>query len=429
MAHLHIGFLILCHLFLWGRANAWSLGDRCQACSSITRAFGEGLKRTRGSNFGGGNTAWEERKLGKFATSETRLVDIMEKLCSDASKAKLCHQLVEEQEDFVETWWQGLGHQIEREALEDVPADAPTQLYLQLCVEKLQACCPMSHFGPACSPCPLDCSGGRGSCHGNGSRSGDGHCVCRTGYTGKQCENCSPEGFFRTEEGDCEACSAACARCSGKGPHKCESCAKGYEQRAGRCVDIDECAVAGTCVAEREFCENTEGSFHCRPCSPACRGCSGAGPDKCRQCATGHQLNVSGACADVNECSADSQLCRGPHQVCRNTVGSFRCDCKPGFRFERGTCVPVPPQSVPKRQSGKSANAEAKKKKNKKRIWTKRFTREFLKFLGAVGLLGLGSFLLKGRVLPVLGMAAGCGAFLYSESLRLDNAFMRKKVL
>ena len=33
------------------------------------------------SNFGGGNTKWEEKKLGKWATSETRLLEVIENAC------------------------------------------------------------------------------------------------------------------------------------------------------------------------------------------------------------------------------------------------------------------------------------------------------------------------------------------------------------
>jgi hypothetical protein len=45
------------------------------------RLIFQGLKRTENQHFAGGNTDWEERKLGKFASSETRLVEIMEYLC------------------------------------------------------------------------------------------------------------------------------------------------------------------------------------------------------------------------------------------------------------------------------------------------------------------------------------------------------------
>lgn len=41
------------------------------------------MERTARNHFGGGDTAWEEEKLGSYATSEVRLVEIQEHLCED----------------------------------------------------------------------------------------------------------------------------------------------------------------------------------------------------------------------------------------------------------------------------------------------------------------------------------------------------------
>lgn len=43
----------------------------------------QGMERTERSHFGGGDTAWEEEKLGSYATSEVRFVEIQEHLCED----------------------------------------------------------------------------------------------------------------------------------------------------------------------------------------------------------------------------------------------------------------------------------------------------------------------------------------------------------
>ncbi|GFO44471.1 hypothetical protein PoB_007097600 [Plakobranchus ocellatus] len=66
----------------------------------------EGLESTAKSNYGGGNTKWEEKSLGSYATSEVRLVEIIEKLCDDASKE--CHSLLEEHEEIVERFWMNM---------------------------------------------------------------------------------------------------------------------------------------------------------------------------------------------------------------------------------------------------------------------------------------------------------------------------------
>ena len=43
-------------------------------CSKYKLTFLQG-------NFGGGNTKWEEKKLGKWSTSETRMLEVMENAC------------------------------------------------------------------------------------------------------------------------------------------------------------------------------------------------------------------------------------------------------------------------------------------------------------------------------------------------------------
>lgn len=49
----------------------------------------QGMKETEKANFGGGNTAWEEASIGKFATSETRLVEVLEYTCRTAGGKKV----------------------------------------------------------------------------------------------------------------------------------------------------------------------------------------------------------------------------------------------------------------------------------------------------------------------------------------------------
>ncbi|CAF0816837.1 unnamed protein product [Rotaria sordida] len=54
----------------------------CVTCKTISDKFVEGYRKTAKSNFGGGNTDWEEKKLKGYAKSETRLIEIMEDACS-----------------------------------------------------------------------------------------------------------------------------------------------------------------------------------------------------------------------------------------------------------------------------------------------------------------------------------------------------------
>ena len=53
--------------------NAAEKKTKCGSCESLALGIKHQLERTKKSNFGGGNTRWEEKKLGKWATSETRL--------------------------------------------------------------------------------------------------------------------------------------------------------------------------------------------------------------------------------------------------------------------------------------------------------------------------------------------------------------------
>lgn len=114
-------------------------------------------------------------------------------------------------------------------------------------------------------------------------------------------------------------------------------------------------------------------------CDPACVGCMGSGPARCRKCASGYTLTgskclgnclkrdyvlsiISSACIhyvllgscsdlqvsdemislfflDIDECSDRVLACHGLDEICTNTEGSFRCDCAEGFIHRDGVCV------------------------------------------------------------------------------------------
>ena len=59
-----------------------------------------------------------------------------------------------------------------------------------------------------------------------------------------------------------------------------------------------------------------------------------------------HQNNIyfSPTLLDINECTSNTANCAAD-RVCRNTEGSFSCDCKPGFT-EKDEHVKVRPSSV-----------------------------------------------------------------------------------
>ncbi|KAK0137160.1 Cysteine-rich with EGF-like domain protein 2 [Merluccius polli] len=305
----------------------------CSTCRQVTDNFKKGVERTAKQNFGGGNTAWEERTLSKYETSEIRLTEILEAVCDSSSFE--CNRMVEEHEDLFETWW------FKRQTKNP-------DLHKWFCVESLKVCCPKGAFGPDCNDCVggLDrpCHG-NGACDGDGTRGGDGHCSCNHGYEGEFCLECI-DGYFGKVKNDtfalCTECHASCQSCSGGTNQDCDECKAGWEEdEQDACVDVNECSRddPASC-GEEEYCINNEGSFSCKGCDRVCSGCTGAGPDACRSCSTGYH-DVEGTCTDIDECSEEAALCTAAHQECVNTPGSHLCLCVSGYEERDGECVPT----------------------------------------------------------------------------------------
>ncbi|XP_059832421.1 uncharacterized protein LOC132397669 [Hypanus sabinus] len=78
--------------------------------------------------------------------------------------------------------------------------------------------------------------------------------------------------------------------------------------------DVDECLQDNGGCSQ--LCVNTVGSYHC-------------------DCHPGYTLRPGNrtTCTDVDECLRDNGGCS---QLCVNTVGSYRCDCHPGYTLRPG---------------------------------------------------------------------------------------------
>lgn len=62
--------------------------------------------KTEKGKFEGGDTAWEEEKLGSYKKSEIRLVEIQEGLCKDVDEGQdQCFSLAEMYDSDIEEWW------------------------------------------------------------------------------------------------------------------------------------------------------------------------------------------------------------------------------------------------------------------------------------------------------------------------------------
>lgn len=88
------------------------------------------------------------------------------------------------------------------------------------------------------------------------------------------------------------------------------------------CVDIDECREIQDACSSNEDCVNTMGSYVCN-------------------CKTGFRRdNLTQACVDINECQLQENDCL-PTQRCDNTIGSYTCirflSCGTGYTLNAAT--------------------------------------------------------------------------------------------
>ncbi|XP_064815273.1 adhesion G protein-coupled receptor E2-like isoform X2 [Oncorhynchus masou masou] len=83
-------------------------------------------------------------------------------------------------------------------------------------------------------------------------------------------------------------------------------------------LDLDECQGKLQVCTSNAICINTIGSFNC-------------------QCQPGFRFSAyAGHCEDLDECQETPQVC-GSNTSCLNTFGSYHCQCQPGFRFSNHT--------------------------------------------------------------------------------------------
>ncbi|KAM9558187.1 adhesion G protein-coupled receptor E3-like isoform 1-T1 [Salvelinus alpinus] len=109
------------------------------------------------------------------------------------------------------------------------------------------------------------------------------------------------------------------------------------------CSDTDECVEDPSICGNHSTCFNTLGSYHC-------------------QCHPGFESRITyftsadGGCTDVNECiGAGNKYPCGEIGTCWNLEGSYRCHCPPGFttygnnqsKCQELNCDPFATQSTP----------------------------------------------------------------------------------
>uniref|UniRef100_A0A8B9IPN4 Cysteine rich with EGF like domains 2 n=1 Tax=Anser cygnoides TaxID=8845 RepID=A0A8B9IPN4_ANSCY len=272
-------------------------------CRSLLLETNYGLADTAKKNFGGGNTAWEEKTLSKYESSEIRLVEIIENLC-DSSNFE-CNNMVEEHEEHIEKWWFKLKKKY-------------PDLFKWFCIETIEVCCPAGTYGPDCLACrggsERPCHG-NGHCDGDGTRGGDGSCSCNKEYTGEFCLDCA-SGYYSTLRNDTHSV------CTGN-----------------KIFDIckDPCLLISLFVNKSR---NNSDKLITETCHASCVGCTGEGSDKCKTCASGY-MKEDEKCTDIDECNLPEKVCIKENEDCVNTSGSYKCVCSEGFEDKDGTCVQI----------------------------------------------------------------------------------------
>ncbi|TMS19921.1 Signal peptide, CUB and EGF-like domain-containing protein 1 [Larimichthys crocea] len=103
------------------------------------------------------------------------------------------------------------------------------------------------------------------------------------------------------------------------------------EKEQSQCFigDVDECSFEELCRRELgNVCVNTPGSFVCQ-CQPGFRAQAPA--------CVGPVCPDYNVCQDVDECAESPAVCDG-QGVCENTLGSYKCVCRPGYRGNGTHC-------------------------------------------------------------------------------------------
>lgn len=151
------------------------------------------------------------------------------------------------------------------------------------------------------------------------NRNGSYACECTPGFVGDG-YSCVRQDPCRGTVHNCDPVHGECIPDGSPRGYRC-ACRRGFEGDGTRCVDINEClSPSAYFCPEHSHCVNSVGSYSCE-CDP--------GWEKLTLstdiCAPGDV-----PCVDVDECAKGTHRC-GVLEHCVNTAGSFYCRCKEGY--------------------------------------------------------------------------------------------------
>ncbi|XP_048727710.2 uncharacterized protein LOC125645867 [Ostrea edulis] len=220
--------------------------------------------------------------------------------------------------------------------------------------------CSNWRFGPNCSS---QCT-----CNNENSLSCDstsGDCTCKPGWSGTDCESDIDEC------GQSSTCPVSSTCVNSLGSYTCV-CDNGSVMAGGMCVECSgnrygpNCGLQCQCNEENTMtCDKRNGTCNCRGgwtglnCSVDVHECSrtpsicGANA-KCTeeigsfscQCDPGFQKTSSNTCSNIDECVTRSHSCH-VNSRCMDTSGGYICTCDPGFSGDGHTCSDVNECSSP----------------------------------------------------------------------------------
>ncbi|MDP3231272.1 MAG: EGF domain-containing protein [Myxococcales bacterium] len=153
-----------------------------------------------------------------------------------------------------------------------------------------------------------------------GATCGSGTCSCPTGEhaCGQTCVSNDAVASCGNRCSTCAQPANSTATCTASA---CGfTCASGYRDTGGACLDIDECLTGNGGCSANAACANTPGSRTCT----------------CNAGFTGDGVT----CTDVNECLTNNGGC-DVNAACTNTPGARTCACNGGFTGNGVTCTDI----------------------------------------------------------------------------------------